>query len=119
MDIAMTQTHILLTATFAELCRWESQRLAIYATPAAADSAYAVQLYIGNRPHGREDVLFATVEDFLDAAGMGWAERRETDQTFQAAAIWTCTLPRTACEDALPPVRDPQARHAVTTAGGV
>jgi hypothetical protein len=106
MDIAITQTHIILTANFEELRRLESQALAVYATPAPADFTYAVQLYIGRRPQGQEDCLFAMVEDFLDAAGMRWAERREGDQLPPATATWTCTLPRTACEDASPLARN-------------
>lgn len=98
MQHAMTQTDITLTATFDELATWESNGLAVYATPAADDHAYAVQIYVSSRPNFAYDYCIATVQDFEEAEGLdtlGWQEMSEEEYEEHKDETLSAIVPRT------------------------
>lgn len=98
MHQTWTTTDVTLTATCDELATWESNHLAVYATPAVDDPTYAVQVYVGSQAQFRADFVLATVADFLAAAGLetlGWQERTEDEYAAQAGETLTCTVART------------------------
>lgn len=81
MQQSMTADEIILTATLGELNTWQHTGLAVYATPAQDDHHYAVQVYVGSRPHFMYDFCVATVEDFLKEEGWDCLELAEEDAT--------------------------------------
>lgn len=93
----MTADSIALTATFDELCTWEANGLAVYATPAQGDPTYTAQVYVGSRPNFMGDFCLATVQDFCAAVGwtsIGWEEMSREDLAAVASDELTLTVPR-------------------------
>ena len=101
MKSTMTDTTVELTCTCEELATWESQGLAVYATPAQDDHAWAVQVYVGNRPNFLYDFCLATVADFCDAEGwdsLGWQEMTAEEWEGCREDTISLTIPRTKQE---------------------
>lgn len=96
MKRTMREMEIVLEASFDELATWESNGLAVYGTP-SADHAYAMQVYIGNRPNFLYDFVLATVQDFLEAEGLdtlGWQDMTEEELHEHASETLSCTVSR-------------------------
>jgi hypothetical protein len=99
MNSTMTDDTITITATFEELCTWDSQELAVYATPMTPEADYAAAIYVARGPWYRDDYCLATVEDFCEEAGwdtLGWADMTadEMAQALEQFPPITLTIPR-------------------------
>ena len=92
MEYSLAPSEITIRVTFDELVKWEHNDLCVYAIMSPVIAAY-----VASRPSWEFDWCLATVEDFLEAAGLdslGLEEMTEKEYAHQAADIFTHTTSR-------------------------